>query len=841
MLKKSLVCGIIVLFFGISIIPIAENLSAEKYAPITGLGKELHTIMKTVTPLTEGKTLNFFNPSSAEDIIVDVSLSESSVLGKLLDHRITILGIDKSRTSAKLLVSSAELRWLDDMGLSPEILDQNLAQMDGWQNDSRGLLDFHNYNQMTTELQNIAATYPSITQLYDLGHSVQGRVLWGLKITDNLDIEEDEPEVRICGLHHGNEYMGAEVPISLAQYLTQNYGSDPIITNLVDNREIWIIPMVNPDGREAGTRDNANGVDLNRDYGYMWEAGWGSPSPFSQPETQAMRMNALENNFVLSLSFHTSGDIINYIWNYKHQSVPDNAAVVFLSQQYGSHNSYWVTDGYDWYQTRGDTNDFSYGCRGDIDWTIEVQSSNIPQCWDLNRAAMLEIIDEANMGLRGIVTDANTGLPIAATVWVDQAYWPCFNDPQIGDYHRILLPGTYTVHFRANGYAEKTFNVQINSGGPTILNVALSPGNEHYAYQVTMCNFYDPMNYPNNFQNNPTEAISLLGPPDGVCASLGVGGMIVLDTGEDIVDIADAPDFKIFEGGTSDGYRVYVSSNWNGPWVDMGPVMGTAELDLADVSVESARYVKIVDDGNGNPSETNPGADIDAIQNLAAGNAPNIPSKPDGPTTGVVNVEYTYSTTTTDPNGDQIYYMFSWGDGTDSGWIGPFDSGVTAAASHTWSSSGDYEIRVKAKDTNGVESGWSEPLIMTILDNNLPNAPDILGPSKGKPGTTYKYTITATDPDQDDLYYYVDWGDTTNSGWIGPYASGANVNINHAWSVKGSYTIQAKAKDTHGGESDWGTLDVSMPRFKLSTHGLLLRLLEQFPNAFPILRHILKL
>lgn len=788
-------------------------------------------------PLAEGYVLRLdnnnpqfiLNYSSENEIVARVSLSEYSTIGILLNQRITILEVEKSRTSVIVLISYDEFNWLETMGFSPEFLYQDLAEMDGWKDNPLELRDFHNYNQMTAELQNIADTYPTITNLYDLGHSNQNRVLWGLKITDNPEIEEDEPEVRICGLHHGNEYMSAELPLLLAQYLTQNYGNNPDITNLVDNREIWVIPMVNPDGREAGSRYNSNGVDLNRDYGYMWESGWGSPSPFSQPETKTMRTNALENNFVLSLSYHCSGDIVNYIWNYKHQSVPDNTAVEFLSEQYGSHNGYSVTDGYDWYQTRGDTNDFSYGCRGDIDWTIEVQNSDIQGAWNLNKDAMLEIIDAADMGLRGVVTDAITGQPIAATVWVDEAFWPCFTDPQVGDYHRVLLPGTYTIHYRANGYTEQTFTVEVNSDEPTILDVALYPGVDHYAYQVTLCNFYDPMSFPNNFQNNPTEAISALGPPDEICASLGVGGILVSDMDEEVVDIQDAPDFKIFEGGdTTDGYRVYVSLSWNGPWTDMGLTTGTAEFDLADVSVESARYIKIVDDNNGNPSETNPGVDIDAVENLAAENAPYTPEKPNGPTLGVINVDYTFSSITSDPQGDQVYYMFNWGDGTYSEWLGPYPSETTITGSHSWSALGAYEIKVKAKDTNSAMSGWSEPLIITIIENQMPNKPTITGQIKGKPNTNYIYNFIATDPDQDNLYYYIDWGDNNSEEWIGPYNSGEEISISHSWTQKGIYNIKAKVKDEHGAESDWATLEITMPKNKTISNMLLYRFLGRF-------------
>ncbi len=671
---------------------------------------------------------------SIESLVIAVPLSDSQMLDQILQKRMTILQIDQARTSVVILASPEEYQWLSVMNFSPELVPDEVAREHGWVYSPQFARDFHNYAQMTTELQNIAADYPEITRLYELGQSVQGRTLWGLKITDNPDTEENEPEVRIIGLHHGNEYMSAELPLNLAFHLAQNYSVDPTITNLIDNREIWIIPMMNPDGREAGTRYNAHGVDLNRNYGYMPE----STTPYSEPETRAIRKNALENNFGLSLSYHCSGNIVNYVWNYKHQRAPDDDAVVYLSEMYASHNGYWVVEGYDWYQTLGDCNDFSYGCRGDIDWTIEVQTSDIPQAWNLNREGMMDIITAADMGLTGVVTNANNGQPIAATVWVDEVFWPCFTDPEIGDYHRILLPGTYTVHYRANGYQEKTYTVDVEEGEPTVLNVALSPTNQYYAYQVTTCAYYAPSD---NYQTNPTEGIACLGPPDDICASLGVGGHIIVDMFDQITNLPDATDLKVFEGdATEDGYSVYVSSDWEGPWVLLGNGMGTSEFDLAAGSVESARYVKIVDDGNGNPSEVNPAVDIDAVQNLAAANAnqpPDNPDQPVGPTSGGTNTDYSYTTSTTDPEGQQVYYLWSWGDSMGD-WLGPFDSGASAEASHQWSASGGYTVKVKAKDTAGIESGWSDPITVHITDS-----PHIeIGEITGGFGITAKVTNT---------------------------------------------------------------------------------------------------
>jgi hypothetical protein len=656
--------------------------------------------------------------SSSKYLVVTVPLVHSDTLNMLVRHGINLLSVDRLKTSAVVLVNPEDFFWLSALNLSPQIVPEEYAMQQGWIYSADLERDFHNYAQMTTALQTIADTYPEIASLYELGQSVQGRTLWGLKITDNPSIEEDEPEIRVCGIHHGNEYMGGELSLLLAQYLTDNYGTNTTVTNLVDTREIWIIPMVNPDGREMGTRENAHGVDLNRDYGYMWGGWGGSPAPFSQPETQVMRTNALENNFVLSLSYHTSDQKVNYVWNYKHQRVPDNTVVEYLSNQYASHNGYDVVEGYDWYQTMGDTNDFSYGCRGDVDWTIETPNTNIPQMWSLHREAMFDIIKGADLGLRGIVTDAQTGQPLKATIWVEEAYWPCFTDPLVGDYHKPLMPGTYHVMIRANGYEQQNFSVDVESGQPTILNVSLSRANGYYAYQIAVARFYAPSD---NFQNNPTEAIAALGPPDGSCASLGVGGYIIIDMADNITDGAGS-DFKVYEGdGTVDGYQVYASSFWNGPWTDLGTGMGTTEFDLAVGSIPSAQYIKIVDDGTGNPSESKPGADIDAIENLAAANQnqpPDSPAQPEGPLSGTVNVTYTYITATIDPESQQVYYQWSWGDSLGP-WLGPFDSGAVAEATHVWNAAGNYTVEVKAKDVLGMESGWSGPISVHIESSPL--------------------------------------------------------------------------------------------------------------------------
>jgi len=467
---------------------------------------------------------------------------------------------------------------------------------------------FHDYDSLTTELETIAATYPSITNLYELGQSVQGRSIWGLKITDNPDIEENEVEIQFEGCHHGNEYMSVEMPLNLAWLLVENYSVDPTITEYIDTREIWIVPLVNPDGREMSQRQNANDVDLNRDYGYMH--GGSTPAPFSQPETQVMREHQLKNNMVLAYSYHTTAEYVNYVWDYKPQSAPDEPWIDYISQIYADYSGYTKTQGFDWYQTTGASDDGNYGCFGNINTIIETLNSNIASSWSRNKDAMLDMIYLAGMGISGVVSDALTGEPLRASVWVEEAYWPVFTDPVIGDYHKPLFEGTYHVHYRANGYEEQVQTITItDANASNIYDVALYPSDGYYGYQVTLCEYFD-------HNTNPTEGISALGPPDGVPASLGNNGMMIVDMGNTtpIVNGVD-DDFTVIEADTDfEGYTVSVSQNWNGPWSSLGAGFGNTSFDLEDVGLESARFVKIEDDGSIWDEKDYPGFDLDAIK-----------------------------------------------------------------------------------------------------------------------------------------------------------------------------------------------------------------------------------
>ncbi len=477
---------------------------------------------------------------------------------------------------------------------------------------------YHTFEQFVAEFESLATTYHNICVLDTIGHSVQGRPILAMKISDNPQIKEFEPEVRLVGVHHGNEQISGEVLMAYAPYLLENYGTDPFVTQMVNNREIWIIPVFNPDGFVSDSRRNANGVDLNRDYGYMWDGEGGSSAPYSQPETRAMYEFSQHHNFVLSLTFHSGAFYVNYPWNYTPVRCEDNPFIYDVSVRYGDSTGYPITEGYDWYQTRGDLNDYSYGIDSDIDITIEVWGDNgynppsslVDSVALLNRKAINMILVKAGQGIGGFVIDSTTGDTIKeARIYVEGIRWPVYTDRELGDYIKVLEPGTYSIRVEANGYLTKTIqNVTVYEDSLTHLDVYLQPGGGKYAFKPVMA-VVEADNY-DRITRDTILVGNMLGEHDGRFYYLGIGGYVVLDMGES--GIANGY-LKVYEGddGVPDeGYYVYGSNNWNGPWTTIGNGHGTQEFTFNG----SFRYIKIMDDGNGDDRAPNPGFDLDAIE-----------------------------------------------------------------------------------------------------------------------------------------------------------------------------------------------------------------------------------
>lgn len=214
-----------------------------------------------------------------------------------------------------------------------------------------------------------------------------------------------------------------------------------------------------------------------------------------------------------------------------------------------------------------------------------------------------------------------------------------------------------------------------------------------------------------------------------------------------------------------------------------------------------------------------------------------------GPTHGEAGVEYNYTFLIIDPEGDDIWFCIDWGDGTPEEWNGPYESGVEVVMQIAWPENGTYNIRAKARDFWN-EGPWSEYIV--IIGNQAPDPPKITGTMHGKIGEIYNYTFSSTDPEGDDVYYWIQWGDDCPAvEWIGPYPSGALIIVNHTFVSRGTYNISAKAKDIFDAESSWGFLEVTMPKIKVFYFNfnfpLLNWLFERIQNVFPILRYIVGL
>jgi hypothetical protein len=221
---------------------------------------------------------------------------------------------------------------------------------------------------------------------------------------------------------------------------------------------------------------------------------------------------------------------------------------------------------------------------------------------------------------------------------------------------------------------------------------------------------------------------------------------------------------------------------------------------------------------------------------IIIGNIPPYSPTITGPNSGEPGVSLTYNFKSIDYDGDDLYYYVDWGDGTNTGWFGSYPANTTVTKTHSWNSKGDYNITAKAKDALGRESGWSEPYHVRI-GNQPPEAPIITGPTHGKIGILYNYTITAIDPEGDNVSYFIDWGDDTNTSWNDWNYSGLALTFSHIW-AKRTYVIKAKVKDVYGLESDWATLEVIIPR---AYTPLISQFLERFFYSFSILKLLIRL
>jgi hypothetical protein len=214
------------------------------------------------------------------------------------------------------------------------------------------------------------------------------------------------------------------------------------------------------------------------------------------------------------------------------------------------------------------------------------------------------------------------------------------------------------------------------------------------------------------------------------------------------------------------------------------------------------------------------------------------PPEISGPVSGGVNKSYEYTFFSTDPNLDDLWYYVDWDDGNFEEWAGPFESGSDVIFSHSWSENGSYNIRAKARDALEFESDWSEPF--NVIISNPPDKPDIEGPTSVRVNVEQEFTVVSIDPDDDDIKYYIDWGDNSTLE-TDYFPSGTKVYIKHTWTEKDNYSIKAKAIDSFNAESNSSKFEIIVPKY-IETNFKFLRILSEFfPNCYKIFKYLILL
>lgn len=461
------------------------------------------------------------------------------------------------------------------------------------------------YAQFIDTMRTIAINNPGICKLETLGTSYGGRQLLIMKVSDNPQVHENEPAVHFEGDIHGDEKIGWAVAFEMLKYLVTRYGTDTLVTRLVNTREIWLNPMYNPDGYNAGSRYNGNSVDLNRNWGWMWgnESQMGA-APFSEPENRATLAHLFRHPFVMFISFHAGTEFISYPWSYSPDSlvVPENRHILFLSQRYFAPTGYEVGQGYHgMYPINGSTKDFDFGACGMMGWSIEVHYTKTPPASEIdptfneNRPAMLEFFHRAGHGISGTVTDATTNQPVLAQVWVNPGNWPSYNDASLGDFHRFCLPGTYSVTFRAPGYRDTTVaGVVVPNTGDSAVTVDMSltpdPGAPLFAFRFVYSYYVDE-------NSNHTHPIRALGPHDSIAYRLDNGKYICLDMDRPVRN-GDGADLIIYRSAGTASATVQGANSWQGPWTAIGTAnQAQTSFDIGAAGLDSVRYLKLTSSG----------------------------------------------------------------------------------------------------------------------------------------------------------------------------------------------------------------------------------------------------
>lgn len=334
-----------------------------------------------------------------------------------------------------------------------------------------------------------------ISKIYSIGKSFLGVPLWVMEISNNPGKEEAKPAFKFIGNVHGDEPVGRELLLLLANWLCDNYKKDPLATHIVDNVHLHILPSMNPDGFSLRRRGNANNIDLNRDF----------PDQFfpmnndheRQPETKAIMSWIKKIRFTASASLHGGALVANYPWDgtedksKSYNACPDDEAFRYMAKLYsGSHYNMsrgmefeeGITNGAYWYPIYGGMQDYNYIYGGCFELTLEISDNKWPPAnelltvWQYNKRSMLDLVASlSKSGVHGRIFSADCGEPLPASIAIKGINYTIKASERLADYHRLLAPGhQYEVVATMPGYKTRSTTI-IMREEPVTVDFILEP------------------------------------------------------------------------------------------------------------------------------------------------------------------------------------------------------------------------------------------------------------------------------------------------------------------------------------------------------------------------------
>lgn len=394
------------------------------------------------------------------------------------------------------------------------------------------------YSQYDSIMQSFVALYPALCHIDTIGRSVNGKLVLALKISDNAAIDEEEPEVFYSSTIHGDETGGFVLMLRLADYLLKNYNSDSRVKNLVDNLQIWINPLANPDGTygtgnviNSPTRFNANGFDLNRNFPDPF-----TPNTLKQRETLDMMKFMRKHRFVISANFHSGSEVVNYPWDrWLSKLHADDSWFNSISRAYAdtvhvySGPAYMneldngVTRGAVWYIVYGGRQDYiTWGLQGrevtiELDDNFITPTAQLSILWTNNRRSLLGYLENAFYGIYGHIINARTSAPVSAKVFIkghDKDSSQVYSDTLSGSFVRLLSPGLWDLTFSAPGYRDTTIsNIAVYARQKTDITVKMDP----YVSSIDTTLPNMPVLYPNPASSKITALL-----PDLITGSVNI-------------------------------------------------------------------------------------------------------------------------------------------------------------------------------------------------------------------------------------------------------------------------------------------------------------------------------